>query len=101
MPPPSKVTPPISVAWRAISGSSRAWKQVFGAEGGTRTPTGFLPPPPQDGVSANSTTSALGAARRRSLPRRRSATWRRGRRLGRLILGLSLRLLAGRLLLLC
>ena len=29
-----------------------------GAEGGTRTPTGVTPPPPQDGVSTNSTTSA-------------------------------------------
>ena len=29
-----------------------------GAEGGTRTPTGVTPPPPQDGVSTSSTTSA-------------------------------------------
>ena len=28
------------------------------AEGGTRTPTGVSPPPPQDGVSTGSTTSA-------------------------------------------
>ena len=32
--------------------------RVVGAEGETRTLTGLLPPPPQDGVSANSTTSA-------------------------------------------
>ncbi len=32
---------------------------VTDAEGGTRTPTGCRPPPPQDGVSTNSTTSAL------------------------------------------
>ena len=31
-----------------------------GAEGGTRTLTGFLPLPPQDSVSTNSTTSARG-----------------------------------------
>jgi hypothetical protein len=30
----------------------------FGAEGRTRTGTSFRPPPPQDGVSTNSTTSA-------------------------------------------
>ena len=30
-----------------------------GAEGGTRTPTRFPSPPPQDGVSTSSTTSAL------------------------------------------
>jgi hypothetical protein len=30
-----------------------------GAEGGTRTPTRFPSPPPQDGVSTNSTTSAF------------------------------------------
>lgn len=31
---------------------------MTGAEEGTRTPTGFLPQPPQSCVSANSTTSA-------------------------------------------
>lgn len=31
----------------------------FGAEGENRTRTGCRPPPPQDGVSTNSTTSAL------------------------------------------
>ena len=31
----------------------------IGAEGETRTLTGFLPPPPQDGVSTDSTTSAF------------------------------------------
>lgn len=33
-------------------------KTLDGAEGRTRTGTAFTPPPPQDGVSTNSTTSA-------------------------------------------
>lgn len=40
---------------------------VFGAEGGTRTPTGFLPLPPQSSVSTSSTTSAKNLF---ALPRR-------------------------------
>ena len=31
---------------------------LVGAEDETRTRTGYRPPPPQDGVSTNSTTSA-------------------------------------------
>ena len=35
-----------------------AFYSVYGAEDETRTRTGCRPPPPQDGVSTNSTTSA-------------------------------------------
>jgi hypothetical protein len=34
------------------------FKSISGAEGETRTLMGIRPPPPQDGVSTNSTTSA-------------------------------------------
>ena len=43
-----------------LSVSLFLWLDLFGAEGGTRTPTPFRVPPPQDGVSASSTTSARG-----------------------------------------
>jgi hypothetical protein len=35
--------------------------KLLGAEGETRTRMGIRPPPPQDGVSTNSTTSAKGS----------------------------------------
>lgn len=34
-------------------------KKRIGADGETRTPMGLRPPPPQGGVSTNSTTSAF------------------------------------------
>ncbi len=35
------------------------WVLIIGAGGRSRTATGLRPPPPQDGVSTNSTTSAF------------------------------------------
>src|SRR3990172_9133031 len=61
------VTPEILTFWTAAMveghrrggvGNGGRLRANRGAEGGTRTPTGVTPPPPQDGVSTSSTTSA-------------------------------------------
>ena len=44
---------------KGLQRSATILSSFIGAEGGTRTLTGFLPLPPQDSVSTNSTTSAL------------------------------------------